>query len=632
MRRRRITISLLLMLSTLLGILPFAGATEPDNDYPSVHRQYALLRLEDVGPGGPYETKEQLGRLRTVIDYLADESVPFQVSVIPRDRRLMPPDKWTDISIEHPDEKSKPFIDLMKYAEKRGGILGMHGYTHQYGNKKRPDGFENTSIGREFDVSDAPETKTAAYAADKITKSLHAFQAAGLHPLYWESPHYADTRVQRDVFSSYMGILYEPNFQDIRSLKDVVYQEEINRWGSPSLGVVYIPAPLRFVQDGNSVDRILNEAKKGNVLASMYFHPYLDFPFLEPVLDANGKPVIRDGLPEYRYKPGSHSYLHRLVTGMRAEGYRFVSIFDVVPFAPAHRIPLPQGASFVKAEDLLGNGAADRVASDQKRGRVYVQTKTLTWPRNQDSGDWQPWLDTHQPLTGKPLIGDFTGDGRLDLLLLQANGVCRLYVNTGKQFVHKRDYRLPVASQTILVDTMKGDGGAELIALDQQTGKIRSFRFVEDQVHTDTWQIPSLKTERGEYLLADINGDGHADLIFWSHQEHVAYVSLSTGKGSFLPWHIGYRAIADASVTTGDVDGDGKADLILFYPKEGIWEVASSIGSSFMRREERFGPWARGENRIISTADLDGNRREDLLSYDPLSGVVDTALSYQGIR
>jgi predicted deacetylase len=636
-RGRRLTISLLYILILLLGSLPFAGATEPDNDYPSIHSHYALIRLEDVGPGGPYQSKEQLGQLRAVIDYLANENVPFHVSVIPRDRRLQGDHHWVDISIEHPDEKSQPFIQLMRYAEQRGGILGMHGYTHQYGNQKRPDGYENTSIGREFDVPDAPETKTTAYAAERIERSLQAFQRAGLHPLYWESPHYADTWGQRRVFSSYMGILYEPNYQDIRSFKDIVYQEEVNRFGNPSLGAVYVPAPLRYVQDGNSVTRILQEAGKGNLLASLYFHPYLEFPFLEPVLDANGKPVIRDGLPEFRYKPGSVSYLHRLVSGLRKEGYRFGTLFDVVPFAPAHRIPLPQGASFVGAADLQGKGWADRIAMDARRGKVYVQAKSLDWPRNQDTGAWELWLDGNRPLTGTPLFADWNGDGRPGLLLVQTNGICQLYRNTGRQFVFGQEFRLPSDGEKPLNGVAVEEGRPGLLLWNRQTGQARLYRFQGEREEVDRLQIPPLPVGPrnegdGECLLADVNGDGRTDLVFWSRREHVAYVSFAEENESFLPWRVVYRAVAYAVAVTGDVNGDGKADLLLFYPKEGILEVARSTGTGFVREGGRFGPWARGENRVVSTADLDGNKKEDILSYSPADGVVDVALSYQGIR
>ncbi|GIM46516.1 hypothetical protein DNHGIG_20650 [Collibacillus ludicampi] len=629
MRHHRLLI-LLFTLTLLCVTCSSTSVAEPDNDFPSMHSHFALLRLEDVGPGGPYATKDQLGKLRAVFDYLSEENVPFHIALIPRDRRLIGYETWTDVSIENPNGDSRPFIELMKYATEHGGILGMHGYTHQYGNKKRPDGFENTSIGREFDVPDAPESQTAAYAASRIEKSLHAFQAAGLTPSFWESPHYADTRIQREVFSSYMGILYEPDFLDFRSLKDVVYREDVNHWGNPSLGVVYIPAPLRYVQDETSIQRILNDAKKGNVLASMYFHPYLEFPYLEPVRDKDGKVEMRDGLPVYRYKKGTNSYLHQLVTGMCACGYHFATIFDVVPFSPAHRIVLPKGTSFVGTADLQGNGVSDRIAVDPKQGKIYVQTDRLTWPRNRTLKPWETWLDIKKPLNGRILTGNFTGDGKSDLLILDTNGTGHLYISNGHQLIHVRDYTLPQQYDDILVGDVEGNGKEKLVMIDKQTGMFRSFTFNKNTVKQDILRVPPLLKKDAQYFLADVNGFGKADLILWSNEDHTAYVSLSEGNGVFSPWHVWYHAVANARVTVGDVDGDGKADLLLFYPQYGVWEEANSNGrAAFVRVRERFGPWARGENRIIMTADLDGNKRADLLSYDPQSGVVDTALSFQ---
>ncbi|NLC07312.1 MAG: hypothetical protein GX755_05025 [Syntrophomonadaceae bacterium] len=49
----------------------------------------ALIRLEDVGPGGKYATLEDLGRLRAIVDYLYAEGIPFQdVAVISYNPRL----------------------------------------------------------------------------------------------------------------------------------------------------------------------------------------------------------------------------------------------------------------------------------------------------------------------------------------------------------------------------------------------------------------------------------------------------------------------------------------------------------------------------------------------------------------
>lgn len=76
-------------------------------------------------------------------------------------------------------------------------------------------------------------------------------------------------------------------------------------------------------------------------------------------------------------------------------------------------------------------------------------------------------------------------------------------------------------------------------------------------------------------LLADVNGDGRADLVGGGFG--TAYVRLSNGNGfaAAQSWGSGWGV--DATLL-GDVNGDGKADLV--YPSNSIWYVQKAISST----------------------------------------------------
>lgn len=297
----------------------------------------ALLRLEDVGPGGPYASAEDLGKLRAVFAWLREEQVPFHVALIPRWKNLLPDGTWYEKGIDagRPDTYLRQFIGLMVDAQRRGALFGMHGYTHQYGNQKLPGNDQDSAVGSEFNVEGQPESQTVAYAEERILKSLAAFRKAGLYPEFWESPHYNDTPEQEEVFGKYVRVLYQP---------DAAGRAEDNMYIADS-GTVYVPTPLDYIHEQNTVAQVLERLKTFQGLASIFFHPILEFDDLEKVLGTDGTPVMMQGLPLYRYPPGKESNLQRLVRGFRQKGFAWACLYEVVPAAIPEVFPpaIPKG-------------------------------------------------------------------------------------------------------------------------------------------------------------------------------------------------------------------------------------------------------------------------------------------------
>src|SRR5579871_4010387 len=67
------------------------------------------------------------------------------------------------------------------------------------------------------------------------------------------------------------------------------------------------------------------------------------------------------------------------------------------------------------------------------------------------------------------------------------------------------------------------------------------------------------------YFLADVNGDGKADLVAFYAATGDWYVSLSSGTGFWPPTHwASGQGVGTSKQFLADVDGDGRADLITF--------------------------------------------------------------------
>jgi hypothetical protein len=119
--------------------------------------------------------------------------------------------------------------------------------------------------------------------------------------------------------------------------------------------------------------------------------------------------------------------------------------------------------------------------------------------------------------------------------------------------------------------------------------------------------------------VADVNGDGRADLIS-AHTEGTVYVYPGKGDGTFtsraesfhgtMPTSL-FGGIGFEIISAGDVTGDGRADLITVHPERGFYiypgtsdftfttGVASFAGEIRTTRFERVGYEAVGEKSLL---------------------------------
>lgn len=287
----------------------------------------ALLRLEDVGPGGYYESAENQAKLMVVADYLQAAGVPFQVAVIPR---FVDPGKGIDRSIAVPsDLVSARFINLLHRFILRGASLGMHGYTHQYGLSISGGGFEFAYEGCTEDCppDDPPsslnnlQTIRRSYAYSRFYGSLTSFLTAGFRPDWFETPHYAASDIGRRILDASNNVMHEAN-PDAPDSRRVTARPSRSAWGK----TLYVPTPLGFVggeRVEDDVNRIIREAESyaEHDLASFFYHPFLEFSYIRL---AKNSVLLYD----------PRSPLHRLIRAFQLMGRRFVSIRDVIVTPP----------------------------------------------------------------------------------------------------------------------------------------------------------------------------------------------------------------------------------------------------------------------------------------------------------
>ncbi|TCS75839.1 VCBS repeat protein [Effusibacillus lacus] len=604
---------------------------------------FVLLRLEDVGPGGSYGTLEGLGKLRAVLEYLQQENVPYHVTVVSRWISISEQGEWVEAGIDTPTPLTESFVQLLRRVQSNGAILGMHGYTHQYGHVPRADNHHKSGFANEFNVPGEPFSETPEYAQERIEKSLQAFKQNGLKPAFWESPHYNSSVFQQQVFRSYMGIIYEPHKRHLRSLRDIVYVEEENEWKAASSGAVYIPAPLRYIDTPELVDQILTKLNGYDGLASLYYHPYLEFPYLEPVVN-DGQAVSEDGLPVFRYKSDTKSPLHKLVEGVRSlKHYRFGTIHDVVPFSPAHRIHMSPntGKKDLLSGDVNGDCLDDWISVDQNSQTVSVTLSNLDWPRNHKTLAPEIWLQ-HGFLknTGTTLAIDVDQDKRADILQIGIDGV-QIFRSEGDRFQSNpqtvifpdavRDMLSGKHPNSVFWRVGKQKSGKPVLLLwDQENHKGLTFELEKNHlIEKATFPIPPIPPdEQNQVFLGDVTGDGLTDIIIHNDTSNQTWV-MQGENDSYGKAEVWYETQHGNLVAIADFNGDGLSDLLFHDQAKALWQTVHSTGSQFAKMPASFGPWGRVEAGIPMVGDWDGNGKADIGMYHPFKGILDVSLSFQ---
>jgi predicted deacetylase len=88
----------------------------------------------------------------------------------------------------------------MEYLLNRNGIIGLHGYTHQYGD-------EVSAVGTEFSDERNNDEKSIR---KRVEAAINTAKKLELPVKFFETPHYAATAFQQSIFEQYFDIIYEP--------------------------------------------------------------------------------------------------------------------------------------------------------------------------------------------------------------------------------------------------------------------------------------------------------------------------------------------------------------------------------------------------------------------------------------
>jgi hypothetical protein len=279
------------------------------------------------------------------------------------------------------------------------------------------------------------------------------------------------------------------------------------------------------------------------------------------------------------------------------------------------------------AADLDGDGRPDLAGISTNSGRC---TLVLNEARRPPAGEL-PFAGVvfDLPASGGAL-GDFDGDGGLDLAAPRQNGSIAIFGNPGDGYFRPRaELEGDVPRESVVAVDLDHDGDLDLVAF----APAREGVSIYLNEAGDFSPAPTIEGVRPRHLgAADLDADGDADLFF-AHDPNPSEIVVLRGRPAvtFLPPETHQLEHPAASLAAGDLDGDGDLDLfaagsdlvmVLLNTGRGRFEAGPNLGQP---------PWGAV---FAAAADLDDDGLADLivLSGGRVPGQGDLHIFWNAIR
>lgn len=284
------------------------------------------------------------------------------------------------------------------------------------------------------------------------------------------------------------------------------------------------------------------------------------------------------------------------------------------------------GANVMLLGDVTGDGHPDIVTRDDAgNALVYPHSGVTTgdpWtiaPTSAGSG-WN--------FANAFLLGDINGDGKADLLARVAGGQLSLYPNNGTATPWTASISAGIgwdAMNQFLLGDVNGDHRSDLLARDPSVSGGMLWLYPNSgATGVDPWTVPRIEVGVGWNLatamaLGDITGDGNPDILV-RDSAGTLWVYPSSGATTGSPFTLprtwaGTGWNTARSLVLADVNGDGLADLIDQENDGTMWiYLTEPAGAPTVPPIQVTGDWNRTNS--IAVGDVDGSGHPELVTRD----------------
>lgn len=248
------------------------------------------------------------------------------------------------------------------------------------------------------------------------------------------------------------------------------------------------------------------------------------------------------------------------------------------------------------------------------------------------------------------VVGDFTGDGRSDLLFIGRDGGNRL-VSPGADGVFRLTsayiaHQLLEGFDTYLAGDFDADGWADMFMLKKgSSGEARMIYTIPNSSYTYIGQNQPIGNgwinDYDQVVVGDFNGDRYDDLFFRQIVSGSHRFAFGQGRhfiiGSETTDLIGRGAInLFDDVVVGNFNGDAYDDLLFRNIGDGVNRLALSTGGLIPKFPVATNSietqWIDNVFRNAIAGNFDGDRDSDLLGWIPATGFTRICYSSESAK
>lgn len=306
-----------------------------------------------------------------------------------------------------------------------------------------------------------------------------------------------------------------------------------------------------------------------------------------PILNANvtGGDFNNDGKMDFIVASGSTVY----VLAGNGDG----------TFAPAYGSAGPANSVIngIHVADINQDGKLDLIIN----GKIGTKGFVATMLGNGDKSFQEPVVSNYSgAASAYTVVGDFNGDGVLDVALIWAGGVKTMLGNSNGTFQAPVNtyFSTYVGGDGIATADFNGDGKLDLAITASDPSSTTGYRFVGLLMGNGDGTFQDISPVAGSgasYVgsitaaIGDFNGDGKLDIATGIQTagpviQGLINLSLGNGDGTFsIGASVPNVPVVTSPLLVGDFNADGNLDLATggyFYYGQGNGTFPTSIGSA----------------------------------------------------
>ena len=307
-------------------------------------------------------------------------------------------------------------------------------------------------------------------------------------------------------------------------------------------------------------------------------------------------------------------------------------------FQPAVSYPAGPLPDFVAVGDFTGNGHLDLAVANGAPSGPVAPNGTVSILLGNGDGTFQPAVP--YPVEGNDpdsiVVADFTGDGKLDLAVGNYFGSVSVLLGNGDGTFRAGHTYSPDKSRSgfeletgsLAVGDFNGDGKLDLASFFYNPFGESTVNILlgdGDGTFQPAGIFPVGNESFGSIAAGDFNGDGHLDLALADVASGTLKVLLGNGDGTFQVPHS--YAVGDesfGSIAVGNFNGDGHLDLALAGEDSGTVKVLLGNGDGTFQVSQSY---AVGSNpSSVAVGDFTGDGHLDLAVANSGSNTVSILL------